>query len=57
MISVPGPSNIYHKMKYNSAITRQNQLKFWNQKAEQGFSLQSKNLVIKLTFSVPYPLM
>ena len=38
MISVPAPFNIYHEMKYNSAITSQNQLKFWNQKAKQGFS-------------------
>ena len=36
MISVPGPFNIYNEMKYNSAITRQNQ--FWNQKAKEGFS-------------------
>ena len=43
MMSVPGPFNGYHEMKHNSAITRQNQLEFWNQKAEQGFSQQSKN--------------
>ena len=27
---------IYHEMKCNLAITRQNQLKFWSQKAKQG---------------------
>ena len=32
MTSVPGPFNGYHEMRHNSAITRQNQLKFWNQK-------------------------
>ena len=30
-------------MKHNSAITRQNQLEFWNQKAKQCLSQQSKN--------------
>ena len=34
----------YHEMKHNSAITSQNQLEFWKQKAKQGFSLQSKSL-------------
>ena len=38
MMSVPGPFNGYHEMKDNSAITCQNQLEFWNQKAKQGFS-------------------
>ena len=38
MMSVPDPFNEYHKMKHNSAITRQNQLKFWDQNAKQGFS-------------------
>ena len=38
MMSVPDPFNEYHEMKYNSAITRQNQLEFWDQNAKQGFS-------------------
>ena len=32
------PFNEYHEMKLNSAITRQNQLEFWDQNAKQGFS-------------------
>ena len=43
MMSVPGPFNGYHEMKHNSAITSQNLLEFWNQKAKQGFSQQSKH--------------
>ena len=39
----PGPFNGYHEMDHNSAITRQNQLEFFNQKAKQVFSKQSKN--------------
>ena len=35
---VPGPFYGYHEMKHNSAITHQNQLEFWNQKAKQGLS-------------------
>ena len=42
MMSVPGPFNGDHEMSNNSAVTRQNQLKFWNQKAKQIFSWQSK---------------
>ena len=38
MMSVPDPFNEYHEMKYNSAITCQNQLEFWDQNAKQGFS-------------------
>ena len=38
MMSVPDPFNEYHEMKHNSAITRQNQLEFWDQNAKQGFS-------------------
>ena len=41
MMSVPGPFNGYREMKHNSAVTRQ--LGFWNQKAKQIFSWQSKN--------------
>ena len=41
MMSVPGPFNGYRDMKHNSAVTRQ--LEFWNQKAKQIFSWQSKN--------------
>ena len=37
MMSVPGPFNVYHEMKHNSAIICQNQLEFWNQKAKHGF--------------------
>ena len=44
MTSVPGHFNGCHEMKHDSAITPQNQLEFWKQKAKQGFSLQSKNL-------------
>ena len=33
-----GPFNGCHEMKHNSAVTRQNQLEFWNQKAKQIFS-------------------
>ena len=43
MMSVPGPFNRHHEMKHNWAITHQNHLEFWNQKAKQGFSQQSKN--------------
>ena len=43
MMSVPDPFNEYHEMKHNSAITRQNQLEFWDQNAKQGFSQQYKN--------------
>ena len=43
MMSVLGHFNGYHEMKHNSAISRQNQLEFWNQKAKQGFSQQSKS--------------
>ena len=38
MMSVPDPFNEYHEMKHNSAITRQNQLEFWDQNAKQSFS-------------------
>ena len=38
MMSVPGPFNGYHETSHNSAIARQNQLEFWNQKAKQIFS-------------------
>ena len=38
MMSVPGSFNGNHEMKHNSAITRQNQLEFRNQKTKQGFS-------------------
>ena len=43
MMSVPGPFNRYHEMRHNSAVTHQNQLELWNQKAKQIFSWQSKN--------------
>ena len=43
MMSVPGPFNGDHEMRHNSAVTRQNQLEFWNQKAKQIFSWQSKS--------------
>ena len=43
MMSVPGPFKRYHEMRHNSAVTRQNQLEFWNQKSKQIFSHQSKN--------------
>ena len=43
MMSVPGPFNGEHEMRHNSAVTRQNQLEFWNQKAKQIFSWQSKS--------------
>ena len=42
MMSVPGPFNVHHEMRHNSAVTRQNQMEFWNQKAKQIFSQQSK---------------
>ena len=38
MTSVSGPFNGYHEMKHNSAVTRQNEMEFWNQKAKQDFS-------------------
>ena len=38
MMSVPDPFNENHEMKYNSAITYQNQLEFWDQNTKQGFS-------------------
>ena len=33
----PRPLQYISRIRYNSAITRQNQLKFWDQKAKQGF--------------------
>ena len=38
MMSVPGPFDGYHEMRNNSAVTHQNQLEFWNQKAKRIFS-------------------
>ena len=38
MMLFPGPFSGYQEMRYNLAITRQNQLEFGNQKAKQGFS-------------------
>ena len=37
MLLVPGPFNGYYEIKHNSAITRQNQLEFWDQKEKHGF--------------------
>ena len=54
-MSVPGPFNGYHEMKHNSAITRQNLLEFWNQKAKQGLSQQSKNFVSQANIFGPRP--
>ena len=34
---ISGPLNGYHKMRHNSAVTCQNQLEFWNQKAKTDF--------------------
>ena len=41
----------------NEAVTHLNQQEFWNQKAKQIFSWQSKNLILRLIFSVPDPLL
>ena len=38
MTLVPDPMNGYHEMRHNTAISRQNQLELWNQKAKQIFS-------------------
>ena len=38
MMSVPGLFNGYHKTRHDFAVTRQNQLEFWNLKAKQIFS-------------------
>ena len=43
MLSVPDPFNGHHEMRHNSTVPCQNQLKFWNQKAKQIFSLQFKS--------------
>ena len=43
MMSVPGPLKGYHQMRHNSAVTHEYQLEFWNQKAKQFFSQESKN--------------
>ena len=43
MMSVPGPFKGYHEMRHNSAVTYQNQLDFWKQKAKLIFSWQSKS--------------
>ena len=43
LLSVPDPFNGYHEMRHNSAVTCQNQLEFWKQKAQQIFSQQFKN--------------
>ena len=43
VMSAPGPFNGYHEVRHNSAVTCQNQLEFWNQKAKQIFQQQSKN--------------
>ena len=56
MMSVPGHFSGYHEMKHNSAITRQNQLKFWNHKAKQGFSQQLKNFGPQANILGPRPL-
>ena len=37
MMSFPDPFNEYHEMKHNSAITRQNQLEFWDQNGKTRF--------------------
>ena len=34
----PRPFSGYHEMRHNSAVTRQNQLEFWNKKAKKIFS-------------------
>ena len=39
MMLVPGSFNGYREMKHNSAITCQNQLRFWNEKATEDFDL------------------
>ena len=60
MMSVPGPFNGYHEMKHNSAITRQNQLEFWNfgiRKQNKVSHGSLKILVHTLVFSVPSPLL
>ena len=38
LVSVLDPFNGYHEMRHNSAVARQNQLEFWNQKEKQIFS-------------------
>ena len=42
-------------MKHNSAIPCQNQLEFWNQKAKQDFSLQSKHFGPRANIFGPRP--
>ena len=47
MMSVPDSFNGYHEMKHNLAITRQNQLEFWDQEIKHSFkhrSLKNFNL-------------
>ena len=56
MMSVTGPFNRYHEMKHNWAITHQNHLEFWNQKAKQGFSQQSKTFGPWANMFSPRPL-
>ena len=53
MMSVPGPFNGYREMKHNSVVTRQ--LEFWNQKAKQIFSWQSKNFGPQANIFGPRP--
>ena len=55
MMSVLGPFNGYHEIRHNSAVTRQNQLEFWNQKVKQIFSWQSKNFDPKANIFCPRP--
>ena len=52
MKSVPGPLNGYHKMRHNSAVTCQNQLEFWNQKAKQISHSSLKILVLRAGFAL-----
>ena len=54
---VPGPFNVYHKVKHNSAIICQNLLEFWNQKANRVSHSNLKIMAFTLIFSVPDPLL
>ena len=55
MMSVPDPFSEYHEMKHSSAITRHNQLEFWDQNAKQGFSQQYKNFRLQRNIFGPRP--
>ena len=50
-------SEVYHEIRHNSAVTRHNQLEFWNRKAKQISHSSLQILLLRLIFLVPDPLL